>query len=231
MRPTAAVQSCGLPHRSGWRVMCGMHAACACVSGERGGWEDGKLADALHSLRVGCCVLSSCQQTESVHVLRSLVHSGVAALYVSKCLELLTLPCCWCCCCCCASMDRYGYHLAEGAVGRGKGSRSLLRQALLLPATRDRKSRFYQPAAAAAGASAAASAAGNASTAVAGTAATAAGPVTAVVHDASYWGCLQLEGQQQQLVQLLGRLRCAGLGLGERAAHRHRKGRVYVIQS
>lgn len=117
--------------------------------------------------------------------------------------------------------------LAEGAFGRGRGSRSLLRQALLLPRTRHTKSRFFrrpqmqllssqQP-----GASVAAGGGGGGGVAALAAAAgasrqhvcqphshsPAAAAARAVVHDASYWQCLQLQGQQQQLEGLLSRMR------------------------
>jgi hypothetical protein len=66
--------------------------------------------------------------------------------------------------------------------------------------TTNPKSRFYtadtKPQAAANSSSSSSAAAG-----------AAAAPVRAVCHDASYWCCLQLQGQQQQLVQLLSNMR------------------------
>lgn len=137
----------------------------------------------------------------------ALLNINISALL----LLLLLLSLCAC---------RYGFHLAEGVVGRGRGSRSLLRQALMIPNTKHNKSRFYQeqpaklagnaPTAASRAVPAATLTAASAAASAADAAAKGAGAVRAVVHDASYWACLQLEGQQQQLVQLLMRLRYIG---------------------
>jgi hypothetical protein len=137
-------------------------------------------------------VCGMCVHTDAFYSL--VVDTGAAASGPNHC-------CCSCRCCCgaCCYCCRYGYTLAAGAVGRGRGSRALLRQALMLPTTRYRKSRFFRHSAhtiaAAAGAGAAAAAGVRQG-------------VRAVVHDASYWSCLQLSGQQQQLVQLLQQVRC-----------------------
>jgi hypothetical protein len=117
---------------------------------------------------------------------------GGCCKWAQPLLLLLLLPPHFCCYCC-----RYGYTLAAGAVGRGRGSRALLRQALMLPTTRYRKSRFFRHSAHTISAGAGAAAAAGVRQGV-----------RAVVHDASYWSCLQLSGQQQQLVQLLQQVRC-----------------------
>lgn len=96
---------------------------------------------------------------------------------------------------------RFSHVLTAGAVGRGRGSRALLHQAMNTNRTTNPKSRFYATAQSQPHSSSSSS--GTSRTTVGA----AAAPVRAVCHDASYWCCLQLQGQQQQLVQLLSSMR------------------------
>lgn len=123
-------------------------------------------------------------------------------------LASMSAVCRSCRLCCCR---RFGHVLAAGAVGRGRGSRALLQLALHSPPA-PRPGRRYAPAGASSstGPSAAAAAAG-----------AAGGSVRAVCHDASYWCCLQLEGHEQQLVQLLESIRCTRMQAGQPHGHVH----------